>query len=37
MLETESYPKGDGWGYRYRYNSAETGERGEWREWIPGP
>ncbi|MAH47241.1 hypothetical protein CMI37_15560 [Candidatus Pacearchaeota archaeon] len=37
MLETESYPKGDGWGYRYRYNSAETGERGEWREWEPGP
>ena len=36
-LETESYPKGDGWGYRYRYNSAETGERGEWREWVPGP
>ena len=36
-LETESYPKGDGWGYRYRYNSAESGERGQWHEWTPGP
>ena len=35
-LETESYPKGDGWGYRYRYNSAETDEKGEWNEWVPG-
>jgi hypothetical protein len=34
-LESQSYPKGDGWGYKYRYNSQN--ELGEWREWIPGP
>ena len=37
VLEAESYQKGDGWGYRYRYNNAGTGGLGEWHEWTPGP